>query len=183
MGTKKQSGFSWLIILLIIIILAGGGFAGYKVYKSHSKSKKPAASQSASTQNTTKATAPVSAVKEPTAAELENIKASITSGNTAALEGYMASSVNVVIAASEGMGAKTPVDAINSLSYVNPGGTNTWDFALPASTLNAYQTGFYKQYFPTNAVVGKSSDGHVISFQFDNDAKIDGVFMAVTDAL
>ena len=113
--------------------------------------------------------------KRPTAAVLENIQASITSGNTAALEGYMASSVRVILAASEGVGDRTPVQAIGDLNYVMNGGT--WDFDLPTATLTKYQTGDYKQYFPTTAYVGLSSKSYVVSFQFDANAKISGIFM------
>jgi len=180
-GKRNQSGFHQVIIPIIIVVLAVIGFAGYEVYHSHHKAKKPAASQTSS--SSAKSTAITPTVTPPSAAELENIKASITSGNTAALEGYMASSVYEVIAASESAGAKTPTDAINGLSYINPGGDNTWDFALPTATLSAYQTGFYKQYFPTSALVGKSSDDHVVSFQFDSTGKISGIFMAMADVL
>lgn len=185
---KNQQGFSWLIILLILILLGALGYTGYKVYKNHHKAKPPVSSQSSSSKSsadssTKKSSSTAPATTAPTADELDNIKASITSGNTAALEGYMASSVNVVIAASEAAGAQTPTEAINQLSYINPGGTNTWDFALPAATLSAYQTGAYKQYFPASALVGKSSDGHVVSFQFDSTGKISGIFMALASVL
>lgn len=111
----------------------------------------------------------------PSAATLDNIKASITSGNTAALEGYMASSVNVILAASEAYGPQTITQAISDLSYVSAG-TN-WDWNLPATTLAAYRAGAYKQYFPTTALVGKSSNKYVISFQFNASSKISGIFM------
>jgi len=52
--------------------------------------------------------------------------------------------------------------------------TDPWDFALPAATLAAYQTGGYKQYFPTTALVGKSANKYVVSFQFDSNGKISG---------
>ena len=184
MGKRNQSGFHQVIIPLIVVVLAIIGFAGYEVYHSHHKAKKPAVSQtSSSAAKSTTGPIAAPATTAPSAAELENIKASITSGNTAALEGYMASSVYEVIAASESAGAKTPTDAINGLSYINPGGDNTWDFALPTATLSAYQAGFYKQYFPTTALVGKSSDDHVVSFQFDSTGKISGIFMAIASTL
>ena len=184
MGKRNQSGFHQVIIPLVIVVLAVIGFAGYEVYHSHHKAKKPANSQTSSS-SAKSTTGPIAtpATTAPSAAELENIQASITSGNTAALEGYMASSVYEVIAASESAGAKTPTDAINGLSYINPGGDNTWDFALPTATLSAYQAGFYKQYFPTTALVGKSSDDHVVSFQFDSTGKISGIFMAIASTL
>lgn len=120
--------------------------------------------------------------KSPSASVLENIQASITSGNTAALEGYMASSVKVILAASEGVGDRTPTQAIGDLKYLDSA-TAPWDFALPAATITKYQAGDYKQYFPTTALVGKSANNYVISFQFDSNAKISGIFMAANASL
>lgn len=114
--------------------------------------------------------------KAPSAAAQENIKDAIKSGNTAALEGYMSSSVNVILAASEAYGAQTPTQAIKDLEYLDDA-TDPWDFDLPAATLDSYQAGDYKQYFPATALVGKSADDFVISFQFDSSAKISGIFM------
>lgn len=118
----------------------------------------------------------------PTAAVKENVIASIKSGNTAALEGYMASTVSVIIAASEGVGDRTPTEAISDLAYLDSA-TDPWDFALPAATLTGYQTGDYKAYFKTNSVVGKSADGKVVSFNFSSAGKINGIFMSVSDDL
>jgi cell division protein FtsB len=119
--------------------------------------------------------------KAPTAAVIENIKASITSGNTAALAGYMAPSVNVILAATEGVGPSTPTVAVSNISNFITSVNTAWDynFSLPAATISSYSTGGYKQYFPTIAVVGKASNGKVISFSFDCDGKISTVFMAV----
>jgi hypothetical protein len=181
-GKRNQSGFHLLIIALVVVVLGVGGISGYEVYHSHHKTKKPTTARTTTVKKSTQIAA-IPAPTAPSTAELDNIKASITSGNTAALEGYMPSSVNVVIAASGHAVTDTPTQAISELDYLSPGGTNTWDFALPAATLNGYQAGFYKQYFPASALVGKSSDGHVVSFQFDINAKISGIFMAAPDVL
>lgn len=176
MAKRNEAGFSWLIILLIILVLAAIGGVGYKVFKK--EPAKPAASSTpaaSSSESTTKETKPATTTTAPSAAQLENMKAAIESENTAALEGYMAASVNVILAASEAYGPQTPVQAVKDVDYVKDG--TTWDFALPAATLTKYQTGDYKQYFPTTALVGKSSNNYVISFQFDSAGKINGIFM------
>ncbi len=170
---RNESGFSWVIILVGVLVLGVIGGVGYKVFKK--EPAKPATSTTTTTAAVTKDKAVVATTTAPTAEELDNIKASITSENTAALEGYMAASVNVIIAASEAYGPQTPVQAVKDVDYVKDG--DTWDFALPAATLAAYQAGDYKQYFPTTALVGKSSNGYVISFQFDSAGKINGIFM------
>lgn len=101
----------------------------------------------------------------------------VTSRNYAALEGSMADQVTVVYAATEFGGQKTPAEAVSAMDYLN-NGTAPWDFDLPEATINGYRAGFYEQYFPANAYVGKSSDDLVVSFGFDDCAKINMIFIA-----
>jgi len=118
--------------------------------------------------------------KTPDEDDLGNIKAAISIGNTEPLQGYMAQTVNVILAASEGIGDRTPVQAtLDITDFID--GAGTWDFNLSASTLNSYGKSFYGQYFPNNAVVGKSSKGKIISISFDKDAKINQVFFATVE--
>ncbi len=117
-----------------------------------------------------------------TASLKENIHDAISSKNTAALEGYMASSVTVVIAASEKGGAETPAQAVADLDYLSAG-TEPWNFALSAATLNAYKAGDYKSYFGAKTYVGKSANSYVVSFDFDDCAKIKTIFMSINDDL
>lgn len=118
----------------------------------------------------------------PTATVIGSIEASITSGNTAALEGYMASSVNVILAASEAYGQQTPTQAVTDVTNFISNDINSWDynFSLPAATLNTYKQGSYSQYFTNISVVGKATNNQVISFSFDCTGKIDTVFLATT---
>lgn len=122
--------------------------------------------------------------KSPKSSVLADIKASITSGNTQALEGYMAEEVNTILAASEAFGKTTPA---KSVSYVtdfigNPTQT-TWNFVLNTTILDSYKAGDYKDYFTDISVVGKSNSGKVISFSFDCDAKIDTVFISNQESI
>lgn len=113
----------------------------------------------------------------PAYSVLENIQASITSGNTQALEGYMAASVNVILAATEAYGPQTPTQAVTDITSFITGETD-WDFTLPASVLSSYGKGGYGEYFTNIDVVGKSADGKVISFLFDCNADISTVFLS-----
>lgn len=124
--------------------------------------------------------APVS--KQPSAATLDSIKDSIISGNTAALEGYMASSVKVVYAASEATGERTPAQAINDLKYLSSA-TGPWNFSLDKTTLDAWAAGDYKEYIVATSLVGRSSNGYVVIFNFNSDAKISGIFMSASSDL
>lgn len=114
----------------------------------------------------------------------DNIKASITSGNTAALEGYMASDVHSVIAASEAMGQDTPSTAIYVITNLLKDSTSPWDFSLSASILSSYGKSIsYGKYFPNTAIVGRSADNKIISFSFDCYGEIKTVFLADNEDL
>lgn len=119
----------------------------------------------------------------PSDTAVENIEASITSGNTAALEGYMASTVTVVYAASDGLGERTPAQAVSDITSFIGNSLVSWAFTIPASTLSSYGQGSYSKYFPGTAVVGKSSQEKVLSFNFDCSGKISTVFLAAQESL
>jgi hypothetical protein len=124
-------------------------------------------------------------LKAPSATTISNIEASITSGNTAALEGYMAASVNVVYVGVMGSGAQTPTQAVTSITSFISSDTSSWDynFSLSASTLSSYvNSANYGKYFPCNAVVGKATNNQVISFSFDSNAKINTVLLAANES-
>lgn len=109
------------------------------------------------------------------ASKIENIKASITSKNTAALEGYMADTVCFVIAASDGIGDISAANAIKNLTnYIE--NTNGWKFTPTTLELNSYKAGNYADFFVDGAIIGKSSDDNVLLFSFNDDGKINIIF-------
>lgn len=114
-----------------------------------------------------------------------NIVDAMNSGNTAALEGYLAPSVHVTYAASEMEGDVTDHALViqNLTALTGPG--ITWDFDLPASVIDDYANnpGHYPSYvddFPEGAVVGLSSDDAVVSFALDG-SQITRVFISLTE--
>ena len=118
----------------------------------------------------------------PSATTINNIETSITSGNTQALEGYLASSVNVVLAATEAYGVQTPSQAVSDVtSFIK--NSNIWVFDLGAATTTPYTQGSYSTYFPDSAIVGKSNDGKVISFSFNSNGEVNVIFMANSENL
>ena len=180
---------------MAVVFLLIGAIAGYMYRDSQAKkdldAQKTKVSQLelknaqlttdlAAAKKASSATATTDTGVRPNQATLDSISAAITSGNTAALEGYMASSVNVIRAATGAPtnGARTPAQAVTDVAYVKDG-TAPWNFALPSATIANYQSGSYSQYFPTSAYVGKSANNYVISFQFDSQGKINGVFMSL----
>lgn len=98
-----------------------------------------------------------------------NIADAMNSGNTAALEGYLAPTVHITYAASENEGDVSDHGLIidNLTRATGPG--VTWDFDLPASLIENYRNnpgagGAYVDDFPEGAIVGKSSEDYVLSF-------------------
>lgn len=99
----------------------------------------------------------------------ETVVDAMNSGNTAAIEGYLAPSVYIVYAASEYAGDVTDHGVVvDDLSASTADGV-TWDFDLPADLIDKYRSNpgagdAYAPYFPENALVGKSSADRVLSF-------------------
>ena len=190
MKTRKQPGFTTLEALLVLIILGIIGFTGWYVYHARNNANSLNDS-SANTQVAVKTTpkktaAKTTATPAPVISDSlkQNTSDAVSSGNTAALEGYMSTSVNVVIAGSEKSGAEPAATAVSDLSYLSSG-TAPWNFSVTAATLTAWRNGFYKQYFAANTtIVGEAANGYVVSFGVNASGKIDTVFMsASTDQL
>ena len=105
----------------------------------------------------------------------ENIIASVTSKNYAALEGYMASQVSVILYATECCGLVTAQKATEQMSYLN-GGTPPWDFSLNSQIaqklINADPANF------ANKIIGIASNGMAVSFNLNSENKIDKIFIS-----
>ena len=195
----KVTGLSALIVLLMVTSAGGAywirGQSDGMVEKAQADAIKELQSNKASLQKQLTAanklaatTTPVAVTtcspKTPSATVVENIEASITSKNTAALGGYMAATVQDVYAAADAIPAKSAADSVTDItSFVADQITGDWSFPVPASSLATYQAGSYKQYFPSTAIVGGSTRHRVISFNFDCNSKISTVFMAADDAV
>jgi hypothetical protein len=123
---------------------------------------------------------------DPVPADMKaNIVDAMNSGNTAALEGYLAPTVHITYAATEDEGdVSDPVLIINNLTnFVD--GFPTWDFNLPASLVDQYANDpdtypSYADDFPPGAFVGKASNDKVISFVISG-GQITRIFFAVDE--
>jgi hypothetical protein len=109
--------------------------------------------------------------------DYENLRASIESGNTAALEQYLTNPVNFIIAASECCGPLTPLEAISGLDYISAA-VGPWS-PTPDAELAQFRAGFYVDYFPEGAYVIQSSDAdpYVVSFSITGE-QVTGMFVA-----
>lgn len=185
-----------LYVLLGLVLLAGAAFGGYwyREQQAVSNENELSATIDQLRERVTELEGPVDtddssdvdsatcAAVRPNAAAIENIQAAITTGNTQPLEGHMASSVMVLYAASDGVGERTRTQAVSDITSFIGGSTVSWAFNIPDSTLKSYRNGFYKQYFPETALVGKSSEDRVLSFNFDCDGDIATVFMSMSES-
>lgn len=98
-----------------------------------------------------------------------NISDAISSGNTAAIEGYLSNPVRVIIMSTECCFDITPAEAVANLSYVT-GAPGPWNFALPSSTTAPWHTNTYYGYlFTGDDITGRAADGTVVSFGIVGD--------------
>ena len=129
----------------------------------------PAPDESSPTPSAVEETPIVAEPEGLSASDIENIVAALDTGNTAAIEGYLADPVNVILAATECCGPITPAEVITNLAYVGDAAA-PWS-ATAESTIDTYRAGFYVEYFPAGALVFSSADAdpHVISFVVTGD--------------
>lgn len=192
---EKKKAHTMLFVAVIVLLLGGLGYMSWLWWAAAEDKAKLETANSSLQSQLDQLRAELSAKqKDKTDDDLDpcdstisadlqaNIRDAIGSGNTAALEGYMTNPVNVILAASEGLGNRTPAQAVVDLDYLDAA-TAPWNFSLPPATLANYQAGFYTDYFKNNSVVGKSADNMVVSFSFDDCAKIKTVFMSAAEDL
>ena len=202
--SKRTFGKKLLLVLLVLVLIGGAAAGGYWYRDTQAKEterqtqsalaaletavsslKKQVKNSSSATDDTDTSAGSSTACTavRPSDTAVESIEASITSGNTAALEGYMASTVNIIYAASDGLGERTPAQAVSDITSFIGDSLVSWAFTIPASTLSSYGQGSYGKYFPGTAVVGKSSEEKVLSFNFDCNGKVSTVFLAPQESL
>lgn len=204
---KRSHRTLWIIgtAVLIVILMAAsaGGAYWWRDNRATSESKTQAATinsltkdkqnlqkqiadlKAAAVASTTSTAQPTTCTpKAPDATTISNIEASITSGNTAALQGYMATTVQDVYAAADAIPAGTAAASVVDITtFVSDQITGVWSFPVSAGALTTYRAGSYGKYFPSVAVVGGSTRHRVISFSFDCNGKINTVFMAADDSV
>jgi hypothetical protein len=113
----------------------------------------------------------------------ENIVDAVSSGNTAALDGYLAPSVHITYCASEYEGDVTDHDLVIYDISQETSPSATWDFDLPTSVVTGYHDSSPSYYddFPPGAIVGLSSENKVLSFAIAGEL-ITRVFICVDAA-
>jgi len=103
------------------------------------------------------------------ASDRANVRDAVSSGNTAALEGYFAPTVSVIIMSSECCGDMTPIHAIEALDYVT-GAPGPWNWSIPPATLTQWHANYYYgSLFTGDDITGVAADGTVVSFGIVGD--------------
>lgn len=91
--------------------------------------------------------------------------------------------VEIILAASEGLGNRTIDQMVDDLAILERA-VGPWNFELPAEVLRVYREGGHSQYFPSNnIVIGRSSDGQVVSFILDKNNMVKTIFIAPSDEI
>lgn len=187
--TTDSMGKKVLMVLLMILLVAGAAFGGWW-YRDQEARKQLSAKDAeiatlqedlAAVQGALEAaetTTEEDSATGPSEETLDNIQAAVSSKNYAALEGYMGEEVTVIKAATECCGALSVAEALAEMAYLESA-TTPWDFELSSETLAGFADGDYADYFPEDALVGKSANGYVVAFTFNDAGEISGVFMIV----
>jgi hypothetical protein len=170
-----------LIVAAVVIVLMLGRPPAPQPEPSDSVSSPTATATPSVTPTPTPTVEPE--LSPPSEADRLHFLESLQSGNTAALEGRFASTVEVTYAATECCGPMTAVEAVFALDYVQPGTDATWDFSLDEASLEQFRAGIYGSFFPVNAIVGASSDGYYASFVPGDDGAIERILLAVLPPL
>jgi hypothetical protein len=186
----KKSRAKISIIILIILLLAAIAGSGWLFWQNNQQNaqfnKERSDLQARISELNSKITAPSSdsTTSEPCCngtvpqSTKDAIRTAITSHDYGPLESLMASSVRSVVAASEYGPTVTPAQAIVDLRRLNDAAA-PWDFNLPTATIDDYKASEYKDYFKATSFVARSADGMVVSINFDDCGKINGIFISI----
>ena len=181
----KHSVLPAILIVVIVLLLGGGAFGYYMLDQDRQAARNDVA----------KLETELKQLKEKLAENDEKIsetnklaetkkvlEAAFIAHDNARMIELMASKVVVVLAASEGLPAQLPADAVDYLlDYMKDAGA--WNFALPETEVTKYKQGSYKIYLEDGFSIGKSSKGYVVSFSVDEERKVNKIFISATAEL
>jgi hypothetical protein len=183
----------WLWIVIAVIVLAVIGAAVFLLIDRPTsvnsvRSPAPSRSQSPSASATPTPTPSQSAVAGGGTFDSsmdDYVASALDTQNTAVLSdgGVFTNPVDVVAAASDQNGPLSPDAAVDAMAFMfDPSTEETWNLALPASTIAAYRAGPYGYFFPVGAIVARSADSHVFSF-VGHDRLITTMYMVGSEDL
>ncbi len=94
--------------------------------------------------------------------DVATIQTAVSDHDTATIQNYLGSTVGVVIPSDGQSGSQASSTALSELSgmFTN---SDPWSFSVDPTKLVHYRQGNFGAYFPGKAIIGTSTDGHVIS--------------------
>ena len=108
----------------------------------------------------------------------DKVQKSVNGNNYQDLSSILGESVTVITAGT-GSSQQSIQQAIQSLNYLN-GSSGGWNWNLTPEQLAQYQQGSNAQYFGSNAVVGQSANGYVVSIIVNDSGQVTTIFMSPT---
>ncbi len=90
------------------------------------------------------------------------IETAISVHDSATIQNYLGPTVGVVIPSAGQSGSQDSGTALGELSAMFTN-SDPWSFSIDPTTLAHYRQGSFGAYFPGKAIMGTSTDGHVIS--------------------
>lgn len=185
---KKQIGFGLIYIIIAVVVIAGVA-AGAYYFGTRQKSETPSPALSptpgsiytptitpkpTSTQSASPSASPLDKSKESTDA----IKLAITGKSYSSLDKYMASSVNVLIEATECCGIITKDKALAELKYLD-GAINPWNFD-PGNPIASQLKTKNPTLFPNGILLGTSANRYLVTFTLNKvSGLIEKIYMAI----
>jgi predicted negative regulator of RcsB-dependent stress response len=190
----KGKGFLKFLLVLILIAAAGAGAWYYRDKQAKDDAKSQAAQISDLQDQLTTARDSLAAANAKTQTDttqtgpsedtLKKIETAISTKKYSDIQDLMAPNISKFVYATDGdeSGLRTPAKMVSELKYLD-NAKAPWDFDLPEKTISGYQDSNSPEYFTAGALIGKSSNNYLVSFVFNNDGKIVGVFLSVSDKL
>lgn len=170
----------WILIVIVVLLVAALVyfiFQNQRLIGKLSSSPSPISQVAASPIDSPTISPKISPSPQITKEQLqENIKASVNSGNFAALASYMTDPVEVILQATECCGPLSPKEAESQMDYINNGKPFNFDQnSLTISNLKAKNAELAGKF------IGISQNTeHLIAFGINNQNQITDIRMSVS---
>jgi hypothetical protein len=183
-GPVRRRTWPWVVAVVVVVIAIIVGVSIISSSLSGSTKSAGTASATAPASSTARATPTPTPTKHVgfTAHDLLVMEHSIESAKPTRLYGYMTDPVHITFAASDFDGDRTRDQAMTDLAYIQ--GATGWTWEPDPATLATFRASKYAAEFPEGALIGQSTEGYVISIEFNaKRTKITRIFVSKSAAL
>lgn len=178
----------WIVLAISVLIISNAAtyfvtsmLANRKLVEVQNKAddlQKQLSENDPSNPNSQNSKNPGSVSSDVSADTKAKVQEAVGSNNYQSLASLLNGNVNVIKAGS-GSSTQSVQQAIESLNYLN-GSSGAWNWSLTPEQLAQYQQGNNAQYFGSNAIVGQSANGYVVSIVVDDNGQVTTIFMSPT---